>query len=1272
MDQTAAEYTESRTEAPLQEFPAVTGGEWIQIASVWFYQKDGELVKSSWIDDKGVYYYVDDSGYMLSDAFTPDGYYVGADGSYDPGAPQNQGGGASSAAGTPAGEAMAAIAEKLSTDEVAGATEFDWFMDYVNQSGYGMAQVITDPARASRITDVQEALNGGWKAFIFTEKGVYGSDVERYLNANIDVFGGRFNITLNWKYLMEPNGGGTIEETGSTTYRGTYDDLEGTATAQTSDSRIDFDGFFLSADGKAEYCGTRLSKGAKYCRGCGKAVRTESSGGRRPLAGVLAVCIFLCFLLTAFWKPGFLRSDKAGKPSQQTSWQKPGKGGTADAVPAADAVSTAQADAGEGSMIPTTDQIPLRYSRNQRDNAPVLSAEYRPGQGRIVLGDVSVDIPSWELEENDRIEVRELPELSRGEEGWSLRAYDFSLASGIHEFDSDLTLRIPREGRGNGLSGCVWYNEDSGMWEDIYSEVSEDGKYYTIYTDHFSLFGEKKYRFDGRSMDLVLDDGSRIDLDDGIFVECHLNGRNRMLDQVMINYECMWNLFQKKNLENVKDIDKSIRLLTAEPKEIAALTEGGYPPGVDTVGEIFGWTGNGDSALEIAADLVGNESPSPAVLGKSLAITDVLLTGYKVYAEAKSDRNTPYSTALVNTINNHKLDLAGTTFSVAGALAPASLNPVFAIIGLSMYTISQAYQYYYVDGIEEWNKKYYPEEGEVFRRFYESAGVRLYYKTDALKAQAEKDYHVALMEKPANMDSRKYTVFRDYINQRGGLRTDSYKGFAPAFSKLIELYADDPASLELVLDDFYHSVSRAIWMLPDDPESQKTPVVSFLNDYKGLGKDPFALTRSKQLKLSESYFMKLKVDTTQILENVAHKYQRKGCEELVRKMEKEFLPVLNRTLRFRVSDGALASGQKFGDSVYCVDWQSINSNWRYRSLPDTEGSVFDDGFTAPIRFDRVSGPVFLPLDYDGTVLSERCYYPYDPNFIPRAVKNSNIVFRCTYFHYLMMGAPKQMVFRNMKNGKEVKAAIMIPKIDPKEITDATDVYITVNRKKLEIPRISTTLLYKDMVADHEGQTLGQSPENRLTVSPSGEVTFTLAGLEDYRISHSTGASAEKNYMIYNRPAMTLSGRVVEVDPDGFAFTTDAGPVSRIDGSGGSSSAKAAEPEKLIIIRGFLTGSPGGFEDRYREYYDGKLYSDKRYKLSKVGIAPGGYSGKNGNKGYSTFVIWQSKETGEVSARIQFRGDILCTKKGEAPEKTDSLFVWLDNGKRSPYSLEVSW
>jgi hypothetical protein len=113
--------------------------------------------------------------------------------------------------------------------------------------------VITDPTQATRINDLQPALNGGWKCFICTEKGAYGSDVERYLNANIEASGGKFNITLNFKYLVDPNGGGTIEESDHWTYRGTYDDQAGTATAETSDSRIDFDGFYLSADGQTEY-----------------------------------------------------------------------------------------------------------------------------------------------------------------------------------------------------------------------------------------------------------------------------------------------------------------------------------------------------------------------------------------------------------------------------------------------------------------------------------------------------------------------------------------------------------------------------------------------------------------------------------------------------------------------------------------------------------------------------------------------------------------------------------------------------------------------------------------------------------------------------------------------------------------------------------------------------------------------------------------------------------------------------------------------------------
>ena len=252
ISQSSAASVETAASEPAME--TVTGGEWIEVASVWFYQKDGELVKDSWIDDNGTYYYVDDTGYMLRNAYTPDGYFVGADGSYDPAAPENQpDGGKNALEGTPKGEALAAIAGKLSTDEPAYATEFDWFIDYVNSGGKESGRVITDESLATRITDLQPALNGGWKAFIFTENGVYGSDVERYLHADVEASGGKFNITLNWKYLVDPAAGETIEETGSATYRGTYDDLEGTAAAETSDSRVEFDAFYLAKDGEAEY-----------------------------------------------------------------------------------------------------------------------------------------------------------------------------------------------------------------------------------------------------------------------------------------------------------------------------------------------------------------------------------------------------------------------------------------------------------------------------------------------------------------------------------------------------------------------------------------------------------------------------------------------------------------------------------------------------------------------------------------------------------------------------------------------------------------------------------------------------------------------------------------------------------------------------------------------------------------------------------------------------------------------------------------------------------
>ena len=134
------------------------------------------------------------------------------------------------------------------------ATEFEWALDYARAGEGTSSKVITDPGMAEQILGERQALlNGGWKAFMFTEDGVYGSDVERYFHVQITASGVSFLITTNWKYLFDPNAGGSIEESGSDTFGGSFDAQTGTATALTSYARIDFDAFYLSKDASREY-----------------------------------------------------------------------------------------------------------------------------------------------------------------------------------------------------------------------------------------------------------------------------------------------------------------------------------------------------------------------------------------------------------------------------------------------------------------------------------------------------------------------------------------------------------------------------------------------------------------------------------------------------------------------------------------------------------------------------------------------------------------------------------------------------------------------------------------------------------------------------------------------------------------------------------------------------------------------------------------------------------------------------------------------------------
>ena len=151
-------------------------------------------------------------------------------------------------------EDFAAIARRLSTSDTAKAMDFEWLWQYVLSRKEDVGPLIMDPEEHIRITDdMQPLLNGGWKAYMFGEPGVYSSEGERYLNAEIETSGNSMLLTLNWKYFNDGSSRETITESGSSTYRGTFDPLEGTARFQSDDSMIEIEAFYTSPDLERQY-----------------------------------------------------------------------------------------------------------------------------------------------------------------------------------------------------------------------------------------------------------------------------------------------------------------------------------------------------------------------------------------------------------------------------------------------------------------------------------------------------------------------------------------------------------------------------------------------------------------------------------------------------------------------------------------------------------------------------------------------------------------------------------------------------------------------------------------------------------------------------------------------------------------------------------------------------------------------------------------------------------------------------------------------------------
>ncbi len=207
----------------------------------------------------------------------------------------------------------------------------------------------------------------------------------------------------------------------------------------------------------------------------------------RRLSIILSILLVAQLCVAAFWQPGFLRvkdGDQDGFAEDFDSLLLDYWGLSVEDMQSFEdnmPEVTAENSPGNPAFINVT------FTQAEYDAAETLTASVSqedPTADFPSFG-IHVDLRSWNLQnEEDTLIVKRLPEKDDDATGTTLSTYDFSLASGQHEFLTDIVITMPAED--DGFTEFVVYNEETGRWEEAYSEFSEDGKTLTAYMPHFS------------------------------------------------------------------------------------------------------------------------------------------------------------------------------------------------------------------------------------------------------------------------------------------------------------------------------------------------------------------------------------------------------------------------------------------------------------------------------------------------------------------------------------------------------------------------------------------------------------------------------------------------------------------------------------------------------------------------------------------------------------------------------------------------------------------
>ena len=440
-------------------------------------------------------------------------------------------------------------------------------------------------------------------------------------------------------------------------------------------------------------------------------------------------------------------------------------------------------------------------------------------------------------------------------------------------------------------------------------------------------------------------------------------------------------------------------------------------------------------------------------------IAGLVVTNEKVYSELEAGKYKSESEAFWANWRDYAGTVIGTIGLAGATMASTPVSVTAAIGGLTLYFISKSYKTPYDDlvGAERNYREYYSAGGFSRRFFYdEPAYANLEYGINGAVGNIRP---IGALSPEQNQKLKKL-INEDLktLYGMGGIRGEDTRSktvnqeWYAVMGFIMRALKDEPQKIGPAVQEFYRNYTEACWDMGDDRflEFSKTAM-------EARGEDPNAARLPSEEKSSEKAFSEilekeLFIKHQAMFLDIVRYYEHQDQIAVNKMIRTELVPLLNTPMEFTVEDQTLKNPSEFKKSVFNKERKSTGVFGVYQT-ENGRYTDFSTQFLSPMNFcvkdpngeyAHVYRPVFMPSvnfsknyqEFENYVVGLSLlkgfyedYYPAKSNFLPAFTdKKGNVVFRCTYYHYLMMGAPTAMAFRDVdeKDGGEIIVPFEIP------------------------------------------------------------------------------------------------------------------------------------------------------------------------------------------------------------------------------------------------------